>query len=148
MKVCNTIKNRLDMEPVYNEKYFRTKRTSYEGKISTNFHDNKIPNDGLMLLLEQGKTIILKYFWKNVQMLLKKSRCLNILLTMRKFLLMKKILIKKMLMKKTEMKKTEDYLILLLMGINPQIKFFVFKQKYKRIFKCAWPDKNNLIKKV
>ena len=41
-KVNNTIKKRFDSEPVYNKKYLRTKIRSYESKISTNFHDNKI----------------------------------------------------------------------------------------------------------
>ena len=32
--------------PVYNENYLRTKPKSYEGKISTNFHGDKIPKEG------------------------------------------------------------------------------------------------------
>ena len=33
-KVSNTIKKGFDSEPVYSEKYLRTKVKSYEGKIS------------------------------------------------------------------------------------------------------------------
>ena len=44
-KVCNTIKKVFDKEPVYNEKYLRTKIKSCEGKISTNFHEDKIPKE-------------------------------------------------------------------------------------------------------
>ena len=33
------------MEPVYNEKYLKTKTKSYEGKISTNFHNDKMPKE-------------------------------------------------------------------------------------------------------
>ena len=32
--------------PVHNEKYIRTKIKSYNGKIDTNFHNNKIPKEG------------------------------------------------------------------------------------------------------
>ena len=31
---------------MYNEKYLRTKIKSYNGKINTNFHNDKIPKDG------------------------------------------------------------------------------------------------------
>ena len=44
--VSNTIKKGFSSEPVYNEKYLRTKMKSYEGKISTNFHWDKIPKEG------------------------------------------------------------------------------------------------------
>ena len=30
---------------MYNEKYFKTKIKSYEGKINISFHDNRIPKD-------------------------------------------------------------------------------------------------------
>ena len=45
-KVSNTIKKGFDGEPVYNEKYLRTKIKSYEGIIGTNFHGDKIPKEG------------------------------------------------------------------------------------------------------
>ena len=45
-KNSNTVKKGFDSEPVYNEKYQKTKTTSYEGKISTNFHDDGIPKEG------------------------------------------------------------------------------------------------------
>ena len=70
-KVGNTIKKGFDSEPVYNDKYLRTKIKFYEGETSTNFHGHKIPKEGtqyiclsvtLTLFLEQVKTIILKYF--------------------------------------------------------------------------------------
>ena len=44
-KVRNTIKNRFDREPAYNEKYLKTKTKSYEGKINTNFHNDKMPKE-------------------------------------------------------------------------------------------------------
>ena len=37
MKITNSIKKKFDIEPVYNEKYLRTKIKSYKGKINTNF---------------------------------------------------------------------------------------------------------------
>ena len=31
---------------MYNEKYLKAKMKSYNGKITTNFHNNKIPKEG------------------------------------------------------------------------------------------------------
>ena len=42
-KVSNITKNEFDSNPVYNEKYIKTKIKSYNGKINTN---NKIPKEG------------------------------------------------------------------------------------------------------
>ena len=39
----NEIKKGFDSEPVYNEKYLRTKIKSDEGKISAKFQGDKIP---------------------------------------------------------------------------------------------------------
>ena len=41
-KVSNIIKKEFDSKPIYNEKYLKTKKNSYNGKINTNFHNNKI----------------------------------------------------------------------------------------------------------
>ena len=49
-KVENSLKKDFDSEPVYNEKYLKAKIKSYNGKISTNFHDNKIPKEGSQLI--------------------------------------------------------------------------------------------------
>ena len=49
-KVKNSLKKEFDSEPVYNEKYLKAKIKSYNGKISTNFHDNKIPEEGSQLI--------------------------------------------------------------------------------------------------
>ena len=43
--VRNSIKKEFHSEPVYNEKYLRTKIKSYKRKINTNFHNNKISNE-------------------------------------------------------------------------------------------------------
>ena len=45
-KVSNIIKKEFDSELVYNEKYLKTKIKSYNGKIYTNFHNNKILKEG------------------------------------------------------------------------------------------------------
>ena len=42
----NSIKKEFDSEPVYNEKYLKAKIKLYDGKINTNFHNNKIPKEG------------------------------------------------------------------------------------------------------
>ena len=44
-KVKISIKEVFDSEPVYNEKYLNTKIKSYNGKINTSFHNNKIPKE-------------------------------------------------------------------------------------------------------
>ena len=44
-KVSNDIKKGFDSEPVYKEKYLKTKGKSNEEKISTNFRDNGIPKE-------------------------------------------------------------------------------------------------------
>ena len=44
-KVKNSIKKEFDSEPVYNEKYLKAKIKPYNGKINTNFHNNKIPKE-------------------------------------------------------------------------------------------------------
>ena len=41
-KVKNSIKKEFTSKPVYNKKYLKTKIKSYNGKINTNFHSNKI----------------------------------------------------------------------------------------------------------
>ena len=42
-KVKNSIKKEFDSKPVYNEKYLKAKIKSYNGKINTDFQNNKIP---------------------------------------------------------------------------------------------------------
>ena len=49
-KFKNSLKKGLDSEPVYNEKYLKTKIKSYNGKISTSFHNNKMPKEGSQLI--------------------------------------------------------------------------------------------------
>ena len=45
-KVSNIIKKEFDSKPVYNEKYLKTKIKSYNGKTNTNFHNDKISEEG------------------------------------------------------------------------------------------------------
>ena len=46
-KVKNSNKKEFDSEPVYNEKDLKAKKKkSYNGKITTNFHNNEIPKEG------------------------------------------------------------------------------------------------------
>ena len=44
-KLKISLKKEFDCKPVYNQKYQKAKIKSYNGKISTNFHNNKIPRD-------------------------------------------------------------------------------------------------------
>ena len=71
-KIKNSPKKEFDSGPVYNEKYLKAKIQSYNGKISTNFYNNKIPKEGSQYIclsiilidsvLEQVKFNILKCF--------------------------------------------------------------------------------------
>ena len=49
-KLRNSIKKEFDSEPVYNEKYLKTKTESQKGKINTNFHNKKLPEEGFTYL--------------------------------------------------------------------------------------------------
>ena len=46
-KVSKIIYEEFDSNPVYNEKYIKTKIKVYNSKVKTNFHGNKIPNASL-----------------------------------------------------------------------------------------------------
>ena len=87
-KICNQIWKRtekllrikFDSKPVYsdNEKYIKTKIKKYGDSVITNFHKKKIPKENapckclsiIMLdsVIKARKSIILKHFWKNVNM--------------------------------------------------------------------------------
>ena len=41
-----TINKEFDSDPAYNEKYLKSKIKPYNGKINTNFHNDKIPKEG------------------------------------------------------------------------------------------------------
>ena len=45
-KVKNSLKNDFYNKPIYNENYLKAKIKSYNWKINTNFHSNKIPKEG------------------------------------------------------------------------------------------------------
>ena len=49
-KVKNNIKKEFDSEPLYNETYLKPKINSYNGKINTHFHNNKIPKEDSKIL--------------------------------------------------------------------------------------------------
>ena len=49
-KVSNIIREEFDGKPVYNEKYLKTRGKSCNGKIKTNFHNNKIPKEGFQCI--------------------------------------------------------------------------------------------------
>ena len=51
--VSNIIPKIFDRNPVYNEKYIKTKIKSYNGKINTNFHNNKIAKEGSQCFVYQ-----------------------------------------------------------------------------------------------
>ena len=44
--MSNNKKKGFGIEPLYNEKYLKTWKKSYEGKISTKMHSGNIPKEG------------------------------------------------------------------------------------------------------
>ena len=106
-KVKNSNKKVFNSEPVNNEKYLKAKIKSYNGKITTNFHNNKIPREGSQFIclsvilidsvFRTGKNYYPQVFLEEYKYVVKEKRCLSILLTTSKFLL---ILMKNILMKK------------------------------------------------
>ena len=54
--ISKNIKKEFDSEPIYNEKYGKTKITPYKGKFNTNFHNNKMPKEGSQYI---GSSVIL-----------------------------------------------------------------------------------------
>ena len=116
-KVSNSMKKGFDSEPAYNEKYTKTKIKSYDGKINTNFRGDKVLKEGsqyicLSKILIDSVFRTSKNYYPQVLLeeskLSKKKRCLDILLTVKKFLLMNlmmKILLKRIPKKKVLMKK-------------------------------------------
>ena len=54
-KVKNSIKKEFDSKVVYNEKYLKAKIKIYNGKINTNFHNNKIPKECFQCICTSGK---------------------------------------------------------------------------------------------
>ena len=45
-KKSKIVSKTFDSEPVYNEEYLKAKIKSYNGKINTNFHNNKVTKEG------------------------------------------------------------------------------------------------------
>ena len=53
-KVTSSIKKEFHSKPVYNQKYLKAKIKSQNGKINTNFHNDKIPREGSQLICLQS----------------------------------------------------------------------------------------------
>ena len=49
-KVRKVIDKGFHSEPIYNKKYLKFEIKSYEGKINSNFHNDKIPEEDSFLL--------------------------------------------------------------------------------------------------
>ena len=113
-KVKNSIKKEFNSEPVHNKKCLKAKIKSYNAKINTNFHNNKIPKESshcicLSVILinsvfRTGNNYYLQAFLEECKHVVKKKICRSILLITSRFLL---ILIEKIQMKKILMKKTK-----------------------------------------
>ena len=80
--------NRFDSEPVYNEKYLKTKGKSDKGKISTSFHDIGILKEASyyiwlsVILIDSafkiGKTYYLQVFLEKCKWILKKRKAITL----------------------------------------------------------------------
>ena len=88
-KVKNNMKNEFHSEPIYNKNHIKIKIKSYNEKINTNFHNNKIPKGGsqciyLSVILIDSIFIKGKNYYPRVflqcKILLKRKKCLSILL--------------------------------------------------------------------
>ena len=118
-KVKNSLKKEFDSEPVYSEKCLKAIVKSYNRKIDTNFHNNKIPKEGSQFIclsvilidsvFRTGKNYYPQLFVEECKYVVKEKRGLSILQTTKKFLpiLIEKILMKKFPMKKILMRKIE-----------------------------------------
>ena len=50
-KRLKIVSKKIDCKPsLYNEKYVKAKLKSYNGKINTNFHNNKIQREGFQFV--------------------------------------------------------------------------------------------------
>ena len=58
------VKRGFDSEPVYNEKYLKTKIKSYEGKVNPNFHKDKMPEELVLIgsVFKMGETYCAQMF--------------------------------------------------------------------------------------
>ena len=89
-EVNNIIKKEFDRDPIYNSKDLKNKIESYEEKVNTNFHNDKVPKEGSLcvcllvvvidFVFKIGKNYYSQVLLEYVNMLPMKKRCLNILL--------------------------------------------------------------------
>ena len=115
--VKNSIKKEFDCKPVYTEKYLKAKIKSFNGKINTNFHSNKIPREGSQFIclsvilidsvFRAGKKYYPQVFLEECKYVVKEKKIpkniiddIEISSDSDREILMKKILMKKILMKK------------------------------------------------
>ena len=95
-KIKNSIKKEFDSEPMYNEKYLEANVKSYNGKINTNFHNNKILKESSQLIclsvilidsvFRTGKNYYPQVFLEECKYVAKEKISLSILLMAYKFL--------------------------------------------------------------
>ena len=86
----DSLNKEFDSEPRYNEKYPKAKIKTYNGKINTNFHNNKIPKEGsqftcsLIILIDSvfrtGKNYYPQVFLEECKYVVKEKIFLCILL--------------------------------------------------------------------
>ena len=134
-KFKNTINKEFDSDPATNEKFLKAKTKSYNGKINTNFHNNKIPEEGsqftcLSVILidpvfRTGNNYYPQVFLEECKYIVKEEKMSEYIIdnieisdkensdeeTSDDEILVKEILIKKILMKKILMKKILKILV-------------------------------------
>ena len=83
----SSLKKEFNSEPVYNEKYLKTEKNSYNGKINTNFSNNKIPKEDSqyiylsVILIDSvsrtGKNYYLQVFLEECKCVVKEKKILK-----------------------------------------------------------------------
>ena len=103
-KVINIINNGFGSGPVYNNKYLKTEIKSYEGKVNTIFHNDKMSADGSHIIylsvviidsvFKMGKNYYPQLFLGDCKYIVKEKKWLNILMKNLNFLLIQMNLMK------------------------------------------------------
>ena len=86
-KIKETLGIKFHSQPVYDEKYIKTKRKEFNGVINTNFLDGPVPKEGVHYtcvacisvdsVIKIKKRIIHKFIQKNTSIRKRKERCLS-----------------------------------------------------------------------
>ena len=93
-KISSNIQKGFDSETLCNKKYLKSKRRSYEGKISTSFHDDRIPKESfyciclsvilINFVFKIGKNYYLLVFLQECKYIVKEKKITRYTIIVRK----------------------------------------------------------------